>query len=247
MRKSSGIDCRASLTSESGQPVERLGLGRAQPGRGVRLGPCELPVLDVLGGALLRLALLLAVGVDERVGEDAVQPGLEVRALGELVEGRERLHEGLLDEVLGVGRVAGHPQRRGVQLVEEGQRVALEPCGPLLRGLLDRTHLLATDVRVGGHSRGYRPLRPVERGRSRPGMYEHAGRTRRSAAFFPAFTRPGRPAAAETPATASATISSASPWVSSARAGTANPWSACGTGTTSGRAARRRRRPAPPQ
>ena len=60
--------------------VERLGLGRAQPGRGVRLGPGELPVLDLLGRRLLRLALLLAVGVDEGVGQDPVEPGLEVGA-----------------------------------------------------------------------------------------------------------------------------------------------------------------------
>ena len=69
-----------------GQVVERLGLGRLQTGRRVRLGPRELPVLDLLGAGLLRLALLLAVGVDEGVGEDAVEPGLEVRALLELVE-----------------------------------------------------------------------------------------------------------------------------------------------------------------
>jgi hypothetical protein len=46
----------------------------------VRLGRRELPVLDVLGGRLLRLPLALAVGVDERVGEDPVEPGLEVGA-----------------------------------------------------------------------------------------------------------------------------------------------------------------------
>jgi hypothetical protein len=68
---------------------------------GLRRG--DLPVGDLLGGALLRLALLLAVGVDERVRQDAVQPGLEVGALLELVERRERLDERLLDEVLGVG------------------------------------------------------------------------------------------------------------------------------------------------
>ena len=70
-----------------GQVLERLGLGGLQPGRGVRLGAGELPVLDVLGHRLLRLALLLAVGVDEGVGQDPVEPGLEVRARLELVEG----------------------------------------------------------------------------------------------------------------------------------------------------------------
>src|SRR5690606_41585064 len=49
--------------------VERLGLGGAQPGRGVRRRAVLLPVLDVLRVRLLRLALLLAVGVDERSEE----------------------------------------------------------------------------------------------------------------------------------------------------------------------------------
>ena len=49
MRKSSGSACRALLDVGVGQVVERLGLGRLQPGRGVRLGPGELPVLDLLG------------------------------------------------------------------------------------------------------------------------------------------------------------------------------------------------------
>ena len=82
MRNSSGIGCRAVLHVGVGQVVQRLGLGRPQPGRRVRLGPRELPVLDLLGLRLLRLALLLAVGVDEGVGQDPVQPRLEVRALG---------------------------------------------------------------------------------------------------------------------------------------------------------------------
>ena len=70
-----------------GQVLERLHLGGLQAGRGVRLGAGELPVLDVLGHRLLRLALLLAVGVDEGVGQDPVEPGLEVGAGPELVEG----------------------------------------------------------------------------------------------------------------------------------------------------------------
>ena len=44
----------------------------------------------------------------------------------ELVEGRVRLRERLLHHVLGVGRVAGHPQGRRVQLVQVLQRVGLE-------------------------------------------------------------------------------------------------------------------------
>ena len=117
-----------------GQVLERLHLGGLEAGRRVRLGGGDLPVLDLVGD-LLRLALLLAVGVDVRVGEDAVQPRLEVGARRELVERAERLGVGLLDEVLGVVRAAGHAQAGGVELVEEGQGVGLEPGLTLLRGL----------------------------------------------------------------------------------------------------------------
>ena len=138
------VDGEAELLGEAlqgvlhlgvGQVLERLHLRGLEPGRRVRLGPGELPVLDVLGHRLLRLALLLAVGVDEGVGQDAVEPGLEVGAGPELLERAVRLRERLLDQVLGVGGVAGHPHRGGVQLVEERQRVALEARGAVGLGL----------------------------------------------------------------------------------------------------------------
>jgi hypothetical protein len=80
MRKSSGIACSASLTSESGRwssasvsadrsPVDVCDSARAS---------CQSSMS--VAGALQRLALLLAVGVDERVRQDAVQPRLEVGA-----------------------------------------------------------------------------------------------------------------------------------------------------------------------
>ena len=59
------------------------------------LGRSDLPVLDLVGD-LLRLPLLLAVGVDVRVREDAVRPRLEVGARRELVKRAERLGVGLL-------------------------------------------------------------------------------------------------------------------------------------------------------
>ena len=67
--------------------------------RGGRLGAAELPVLELVDRALVGLALLLAIGVDVGVRQDAVQPRLEVRALRELRPRRERLDEGLLHEV----------------------------------------------------------------------------------------------------------------------------------------------------
>ena len=57
------------------------------------------------------------------------------------MEGSEGLHERLLHEVFGVGRVAGHAHRRRVELVEERERVALEPQRPLLGSLLNELGL----------------------------------------------------------------------------------------------------------
>jgi hypothetical protein len=126
-----------------GQPLERLALRRLQARGGVLGRPGELPVLNVLGAGPLRLTLPLAVGVDERVGQDPEQPRLEVGARLELVEGRIRLGERLLNQVLRVGRVARHAHGRGVQLVEVGQHVLLEAFAPLRECLRDRTHPLS--------------------------------------------------------------------------------------------------------
>src|SRR3954452_21913023 len=127
--------------------VEGFHLCAAQTRAGVLLGRGELPVLDLLGRALQRLPLRLAVVVDERVGEDAVEPRLEREAFLELMERGERLDEGFLDKVFRVCRVARHPQRSEVQLVEERHRVAFEPRSTLLAGLLDRTHRFQRSLR----------------------------------------------------------------------------------------------------
>ena len=65
----------------------------------------------------------------------------------ELVEGRVRLGERLLNQVLGVRGVAGHPQRGGVQLIEVRQDILLEALSSLRERLRDRTHPLADDCR----------------------------------------------------------------------------------------------------
>jgi hypothetical protein len=77
------------------------------------------------------------------------------------MERRESLGEGLLKEVFGVRWVPGHPKRGGVELVEIGHNIPLEPYAPLLQSLLvcrrDRTHplkiagaLLARDTVLSG-------------------------------------------------------------------------------------------------
>src|SRR5918994_4553630 len=74
----------------------------------------EVPVLDVLGGHRLELALLPIVRV-ERVPHDPVEPSLEVRALPELEEAPIRAEKRLLDEVLRVGAVSGKAVRRRIR------------------------------------------------------------------------------------------------------------------------------------
>src|SRR5690606_9471240 len=87
----------------------------------------------------------LAVLVDEVVREDPVQPRLEVGALTELVVGGERLGDGLLDEILGVGRVAGQPHGGRVELLGHGHDVPLEPGTPLLFRHRDHPNPLRTE------------------------------------------------------------------------------------------------------
>ena len=104
---------------------EGFGFGGAGgAGEGVGAG---LPVGGGVGaGGDGGFALALAVGVDEGVGEDLVQPGAQVGAGGVLGEGGVGLGQGVLDQVLGVGGVAGHPQRGGVELAEVGPDLLLE-------------------------------------------------------------------------------------------------------------------------
>src|SRR5207344_1766098 len=116
----------------------------------------KLPVLDLLRPALLRLALPLAVGVDEGICQDPVQPGLEIRALLELVKRSVGLRVSLLDQVLGVRGVAGHPQGSGIELVEVLERVPLESRSALVLRLGDRTHLLGVRPSATTPDHGYR-------------------------------------------------------------------------------------------
>ena len=133
------VDGQAPVLGELAQGVLDVGvrqgvqgevLRAGQPHRVVGGGPVQLPVLDRLRVGLERLALLLAVGVDEGVGQDPVEPGLEVGAGPVLVEGAEGLGVGVLHEVLGIGPVTGHTQGGAVELVEVGQGLGLETGGP---------------------------------------------------------------------------------------------------------------------
>ena len=107
-----------------GHALEHLGLGRAPDLRGLDATepPIERELLDVVELGLLGPALLGPVDVDERVGEDLVEPRLEVRAVLEPAEAPVRAEVRLLDEILGVSRVSGHPERGRVQRVHVGHR-----------------------------------------------------------------------------------------------------------------------------
>ena len=100
------------------QPLEYLLLGA--PGRVPCFAgadaPVEIEVLHLAEVDLRWLADLLSVTIDVGVGQDAVEPRLEVGPLLEAVVGPVRLEERLLDEVFGIRWVAGHPERGGVEL-----------------------------------------------------------------------------------------------------------------------------------
>ena len=114
-----------------GDQVEQLVLGRTARRRGLdRSDPAvQVEILDVGEVGLLGPALAGPVEVDVRVGEDAEQPGPQVGAGGEIGVAAVAAQVGLLDEVGGVGLVARHPQRRGIQLRGELHGVALERRG----------------------------------------------------------------------------------------------------------------------
>src|SRR6059058_5563112 len=76
-RKSSGNCCRASLMSESGR-WSSASISADRSPLEVCSSAVQLPVLHLVGGVLLRLTLPLAVAVDVGVGQDPVQPRLEV-------------------------------------------------------------------------------------------------------------------------------------------------------------------------
>src|ERR1700678_2684776 len=65
---------------------------------------------------------------EEGVVEDAKDPGLEVRAGFERVEGTESLGEGLLNEIFGFGLIAREPRGVVVERRKERERELLEIC-----------------------------------------------------------------------------------------------------------------------
>jgi hypothetical protein len=116
-------------------------LGGAVRRRRRPLRASQLPVLEIVDGALVRLALLLPIPVDIGVREDPIQPRLEVGPLRESAPRGERLHERVLHEIGGVLGVARHAHGRAVELVHERQGLLLELRPRTGWGEIDVVHL----------------------------------------------------------------------------------------------------------
>jgi len=111
--------------------------------------PGELPVLEVAGGHRLGLVLALAAAADEGIGEDAEEPGFRIGARLEPAKRGVCTGERFLDEVVGVGPVAGQAQGDGIQLSAVSEHVAFETPGPLLRRFSGRARQFARPGRGG--------------------------------------------------------------------------------------------------
>ena len=86
--------------------------------------------------------------IDRAVHGDAVQPGAEVRARFEPAQLLVRLQERLLDDVLGVRGIAGHPVRQpvdsaAVALDERPERFAVSVARQRDRGGVRLRHPIA--------------------------------------------------------------------------------------------------------
>src|SRR4029450_4187035 len=146
----------------------------------------QVRVRGVVVGDGEGLALLLAVGVDERVGQDPVDPGPQVRALSEAGEAAGGAGGRLLDEFLGVLRVPGHPQGGPVQVGKQREDLALEPLTK--GGILWRRH------RAPRHPRSSFPPTGPPRPRSpRPPPPSRPPFARSWPAFGPPFAPPLAP------------------------------------------------------
>ena len=236
MRKSSGSCRSARLTRGSGMCARTSASAGFSPegARDAARASCQS---WISAGGRTGLALAFPVAGDEGVGEDAVQPGLQVRARLELPERGVRPGERFLDQILGVCPVAGHAQRRGIQLRQVGQRVALEPRGPLPGRFRDGICFLAAPDRHGSaravrialparavHARaGGRacPSWPLGTGRGQPGPEPAGGDGRSGRAPWPGRHRGlagqaeephARGARAEPSASGYGFVSLSSPW-----------------------------------
>ena len=72
------------------------------------------------------LPIAAALAAQERVAKDGEQPGAAVGAWIESIERPERAQIRLLDDVLGLGPVAGQPQRSSIERVQMDERRTLE-------------------------------------------------------------------------------------------------------------------------
>ena len=107
------------LADDLPQPLELEIIPQPLPGRrALRRGIHRVEAADG------RIVALAAVEADERVAKNAEEPCLEIRPRRELAGRLEGPGIGFLDEILGVGRVAGEIARQVEEGVRVGQRLA---------------------------------------------------------------------------------------------------------------------------
>jgi len=117
-----------------GQPLQRFVFGRPHTARRTRARGREVTIGDDLYGQGCRLPHLLSVAVDEGVGEDPLQPRVEVAALPERGKIRIGLDEGVLHEVFCIRVLVGHPSGLTVEPRQQWDHVAFESGAQLCGG-----------------------------------------------------------------------------------------------------------------
>lgn len=135
------------------EPAEHLGLGRrghARPvGHHARGERVEFGAQHVD-----RLALTLAVAIDERVRQDAEQPGPRVRARREVPQSGIRAGHALLDQVLGVAGISRHPKSGRIQVLLAAGQLTFED-QMVLTFLRANSHRVVPPFSLRRRSSGY--------------------------------------------------------------------------------------------
>src|ERR1700682_154871 len=91
----------------------------------------QLRVGDLLGRILRRTPLFFAVAGDVGVDQDPVQPGTKVGALPECAKTAVGFDHRLLQKILRVSVIVGHPQSLAVKRREQRRGVPFKPSGQL--------------------------------------------------------------------------------------------------------------------
>ena len=128
-----------------GEEVQQLFLGWGALGDDLGQASIEIEVFDISEVRLLRSTLLGTIRINERVRENAEQPGLQVRALFECGVTAVGLEIGLLHEIFCIGPITRHSQRRRIQALGMRHRITSK-----LRGISHESHTRFLTLRNEG-------------------------------------------------------------------------------------------------